>query len=120
MAPAKKAATAPKSQEPEAPFDLDAAVAEVGNEDSQPPFKFSFGGKVWTMRDATDSDARLLANIELNETQQVMAYMRDLLADQWDDFPRISFQAAMILIEKYSDHTQGLALGESTASTESS
>jgi len=86
MAPAKKAATAPKSQEPEAPFDLDAAVAEVGNEDSQPPFKFSFGGKVWTMRDATDSDARLLANIELNETQQVMAYMRDLLADQWDDF----------------------------------
>lgn len=111
--PPRKASTPPKEEI----FDLEAAVAEVDIDINDEPFFFKYAGKEWKMRPASDSDARILANIELNEIQQVMTYMRDLLGDQWDDFPRISFQAALVLIEKYSEHTQKVPLGESEAST---
>jgi len=117
--PPRKATSTAKSAASEDVFDLEAAVAEIDLDINDEPFVFKYAGKEWKMRAASDSDARILANIELNETQQVMAYMRDLLGDQWDVFPRISFQAALVLIEKYSEHTQNLSLGESEASTDS-
>ena len=113
MPPRKKPVVAPDV------FDLDAAIAEIQPDAAEQPFKFSYQGKEWTMRPASDSDARLLANLELNETQQIMAYMRDLLGDQWDDFPRISFTGAIALVEKYSEYAQGLTPGESEASANS-
>ena len=116
--PPRKATSSVKKAKDDV-FDLEAAVAEIDLDINDEPFVFLYAGKEWKMRSASDSDARILANIELNETQQVMAYMRDLLGDQWDDFPRISFQAALVLIEKYSEHTQNISLGESEASTDS-
>jgi hypothetical protein len=94
-------------------YDLDAALAEVASDENlNKPFKFMYQGREWEMRPAVDSDARLMANIDLTETQQVMSYFRDLLGEQWDEFPRITFQGALMLIEAYSVFTNGLGAGE--------
>lgn len=119
----RKRAAPKKKAEPEPPsfdgFDLDAAIAEVTDPVEATPFVFSYAGKVWSMRAISDSDAKLMANIELNEIQQVMSYIRDLLGDQWSEFPRISYQGAMVLIEQYTEAAQGVGVGESEAPTNS-
>ena len=101
-------------------FDLDAAVRETSSPQALLPFAFTFGGEEWSMRPVIDSDAKLMANLELSEIQQIMAYIRDLIGDEdWERFPRLSYSAAMILIEQYADFATGEPLGESEAPTDS-
>jgi hypothetical protein len=133
MPPARKRATTPRKraaakkaapvlvEEEETPlFDLDAAVAETAEDQETQPFDFSFGGKTWTMRPVVESDAKLMANLELSEIQQIMSYLRDLLGEeQWTAFPRLSYAAAMILIEQYAEFSTGESLGEYEAPTNS-
>lgn len=97
-------------------FDLDAAAAEVEGEDMGKPFEFVYGGRTWTMRPAGESDARILANTDLSDTQQVMVYLKDLLGEeQWEDFPRITLPVALKLIDAFMQHTNGTDAGESPA-----
>ena len=123
MAQKKASKTKKKALKAVAPkldgFDLDSAIAEVADTEDTTPFSFSYRGEEWTMRSVSDSDAKLMANIELNEVQQMMSYLRDLLGDeQWERFPRISYNAAMLLIERYADDAVGVSLGESEALTD--
>ncbi len=112
---AKKAPPAPKK------FDLDAAVREVEDDSGESkPFEFVYGEQEWTMRPADQSDAKLMSNVDLNEVQQVMVYLRDLLGEeQWADFPRITFSTALTLIEQHSEQSFGASPGESEAPTDS-
>lgn len=119
MPPRKKAASAKPVKDPAPPpeskaFDLDAAIQEVveASGDQNEPFEFEYAGRTWKMRPAVDSDARILADVDMSEIQQIMAYISDLLGDQWAEFPRISFIGAITLIEKYSEHAQGVTPGE--------
>ena len=111
--PASKKAVQPEM------FDLDAAIAEIADDNELVEFEFSYQGKNWKFRPAIDADAKLLGNTDLSEVQQVMAYIRDLLGeDQWDDFPRISLTGALALVERFSEFTQGVGAGESQASSD--
>ena len=101
-------------------FDLDAAIAESISEQEESEFYFDFGGEEWTFRPASQTDAKLLVEADLSEMQQVMVYIRDLLGEeQWERFPRITFAGALLLIEQYSEFTNGVTLGEVGRSTDS-
>ena len=123
--PATKKAPAPRKPkvvpEPKVElFDLDAAISEVTEPVELVPFEFNFGGESWSMRPVADSNAKLMANLDLSEVQQIMSYIRDLLGEeQWVRFPRLSYTAAMILIEQYAEYSTGDSLGESEAPTDS-
>jgi hypothetical protein len=109
-------ATATKSKA----FNLDAAIKEAANESEDVPFEFEYQGVTWKFRPAGETDARLLASDELSDIQQIMVYFKDLLGEeQWEKFPRITFPAAMLVLDAFNDHSQGTSLGEAEASTPS-
>lgn len=94
-------------------FNLDVIAAEVDDEEVGKPFTFVYGSKEWTLRAAGESDARLLTRTDLSDTQQVMVYLADLLGEeQWNEFPRITLNAALKLLDAYLKFTQGTDLGE--------
>ncbi len=118
--PVAKKAVAKKAPSVPDVFDLDAAVREVEDSEESKPFVFTYGEREWSMRPADQSDAKLMANIDINEVQQVMVYLRDLLGEeQWADFPRVTFSTALTLADKHSEHSTGVSLGESEAPTDS-
>lgn len=107
--PRKAAAAPPAPPVQQAMVDLDALALEA-REDIPvlEPFTFKYKGRVWTLNAAMEADARLLVNIELSDTQQIMLYLKDLLGDkQWAEFPRIDLVTALKLIEEYSNYSQG-------------
>jgi hypothetical protein len=102
-----------KMRAPKSDFNLDALAKEVNAEDTSKPFTFTYGSKNWTMRPAGQSDARILAKVDVTDTQQVMLYIKDLLGDeQWDEFPRITLAVALKLLDAYMEHTNSGDLGE--------
>lgn len=120
---ARKRVAKKKPAPPKSDYDLDAAVDELrGKMEAYEtePFKFTYGKREWTMRPPIDADVRVLGNIDLDETQQVLMFLRDLLGDeQWADFPRLSYSTAVMLLDKYGEHSSGVGLGESKAPSDS-
>jgi len=124
----KSAASKPKRVEEEIEeeidltevYDLDAAIAEATSDKEKTEFAFDYAGESWTFRPASQSDAKLLIEADLSEMQQVMVYIKDLLGEeQWARFPRITFTGALLLIERYSEFTNGVTMGEVERSTDS-
>lgn len=99
-------------------FDLDVWVAEAASE----PFRFSLGGKLFTMPAAGELDKSILTavNIDAPSARDIETLLKAGLADQWADFDSLPVPLAALgeLFRQWQKH-EGASLGESGASADS-
>lgn len=118
----KPSANPSKIKTQSAPFDLDAVEREA----SDKTFRFTLGGREWSMKPLGRIDRKQVKQIakataDATEAESIEAMLRAGLGDeQWEEFDELplSIDGLKALFEQWSDHS-GIEAPESSASSDS-
>ncbi|MGW1836317.1 hypothetical protein [Streptomyces sp. NPDC002067] len=99
-------------------FDLDVWVKEARQE----PFRFTLGGRIFTMPAAGELDKAVLSsvNIESPSARDIETLLKAGLSDQWPMFDKMPVPLAALgeLFRQWQKH-EGTPAGELSASADS-